>query len=157
GGPGVPDLEGDAAYFGRLREEGYVVYVYEELGTGHSSRLDDPSGYTVERDAADLEAIRQQIGAPKVILIGRSYRAAVAATYVAGHGDHVARLISAAPGALLGGVAGGGALRLRLTTAQTLFQYALILQPRPLIVYTLLQINPRAAHALAGDAEMDAR
>jgi proline iminopeptidase len=157
GGPGIADLHGDAAYFGRLREEGYVVYVYDQLGTGRSSRLQDPSGYTIERNAADLESIRHQIGAEKVILIGHSYGASLAALYIAQHGEHVAKFIASSPGALLGGIAGGGDLLLRLTTVQKLSIYAQILQPRPLMTYLLLQINPRAAHQFAGDSEMDAR
>lgn len=157
GGPGVADLRGDAAYFGRLREEGYVVYVYDQLGTGRSSRLDDPSGYTIERNAADLEEIRNQIHAEKVILIGHSYGASLAALYIAQHGEHVAKFIASSPGALIGGIAGGEGLRLRLTNAQKLSVYGLILQPRPLTTYMLLQINPRAAHHFAGDSEMDAR
>ncbi len=156
GGPGTPDMEGDAAYFGRLREEGYVVYLYDELGAGRSSRLDDPRGYSVERDAADLEAIRQQIGADKIILIGHSYGASVAAFYIAQYGDHVAKFIASSPGALVGGVEGSD-LRARLTTAQAMALYSQILQPRALTVYLLLQINPRAAHSFAGDAEMDVR
>ncbi|MCE7984449.1 MAG: alpha/beta hydrolase [Caldilinea sp. CFX5] len=157
GGPGVADLAGDAAYFGRLREEGYVVYVYDQVGAGRSSRLQDPSGYTIERSVADLEAIRQQIGAEQIILIGHSYGAGVAALYSARHGEHVAKLIVASPGALVGGLAEGGVPQDRLTPTQKLHLYALILQPRPFTVYTLLLINPRAAHAFAGDAEMDAR
>ncbi len=157
GGPGVADLQGDAAYFGRLCEEGYVVYVYDQLGTGRSSRLQDPSGYSIERDAADLEEIRRQIGAEKMILIGHSYGASLAATYIAQHGEHVAKLIASSPGALVGGVAGGGDFQGRLITVQKLSLYAVILQPRVLTAYTLLQINPRAAHHFAGDSEMDAR
>jgi proline iminopeptidase len=157
GGPGVADLEGDAAYFGRLREEGYVVYVYDQLGAGRSSRLPDPSGYTIERDAADLEAIRAQIGAEKVILIAHSYGAGVAALYSARYGEHVARLIVSSPGLLVGGLTGGDVPQSRLSTAQKTALYALILQPRPLTAYTLLLINPRAAHQFASDAEMDAR
>lgn len=157
GGPGIADLEGDAAYFGRLREEGYIVYVYDQLGTGRSSRLQDPGGYTIERHAADLEEIRQQIGADKVILIGHSYGASLAALYIAQHGEHVAKFIASSPGALIGGIEGGSGLQTRLTTAQKLAIYALILQPRPFTAYLLLQINPRAAHRFASDAEMDAR
>lgn len=157
GGPGVADLEGDAAYFGRLREDGYTVYVYDQLGTGRSSRLDDPSGYTIERNAADLEEIRRQIGAEKMILIGHSYGASLAALYIAQHGEHVSKFVAVSPGALIGGVAGGEGLRSRLTTAQSRSVYRLILPPRPLTTYMLLQINPRAAHNFAGDAEMDAR
>lgn len=157
GGPGVADMEGDAAYFGQLRAEGYVVYVYDQLGSGRSSRLLDPSGYTIERDMTDLEAIRQQIGAEKLILIGHSYGAGVAALYSAYHGEHVAKVIVSSPGALVGGLAEGGAPQDRLSQTRKLALYARLLQPRALITYLLLQINPRAAHNFADDAEMDAR
>jgi proline iminopeptidase len=45
----------------------------------------------------------------------------------------------------------------RLTTEQKLGVYALLVPPRPLLAYTLLQVNPEAAHAFAGDPELDAR
>jgi proline iminopeptidase len=45
----------------------------------------------------------------------------------------------------------------RLGIQQKLAVYALLLQPRALLAYALLQVNPRAAYAFAGDAEMDAR
>jgi proline iminopeptidase len=157
GGPGVADMEGDAAYFGQLSEEGYTVYVYDQVGAGRSSRLSDPGGYSVERDAADLEEIRRQIGAERMILIAHSYGAGVAALYIAQHGEHVAKLIVSSPGSLVGGLADAGGPQSRLSTAQTLALYARLLQPRSLTAYSMLQINPRAAHNFAGDAEMDAR
>jgi proline iminopeptidase len=43
----------------------------------------------------------------------------------------------------------------RLGTAQKLGVYAL-LPLRPMLAYTLLQVNPQAAHAFAEDAELDA-
>lgn len=45
----------------------------------------------------------------------------------------------------------------RLSLREQLAVYALLLQPRALLGYTLLQVNPQAAYAFAGDAEMDAR
>lgn len=157
GGPGVPDMEGDAAYFGQLSEAGYIVYVYEQMGAGRSSRLLDPIGYGVERDAADLEEIRKEIGADRMILIAHSYGAGIAARYIAEQGDHVAKLVVTSPGSLVGGLADGGGPQSRLSTAQTIALYARLLHPRPFTVYSLLQINPRAAHNFAGDSEMDAR
>jgi proline iminopeptidase len=47
GGPGVADLAGDAAYFGQLTADGFDVYVYDQLGSGGSSRLPNPADYTV--------------------------------------------------------------------------------------------------------------
>jgi len=157
GGPGIADLEGDAAYFGKLRDEGYIVYVYDQVGTGRSSRLQDPSGYTMERNLADLEAIRQEIAAEKMILIGYSYGPSLAATYSAQHAEHVTKLVVISPGPLVGGTWGGSALQERFTRAQTWSIYARILQPRPFTAYALMLINPRAAHNFASDAEMDAR
>ena len=34
------------------------VYVYDRIGTGASSRLADPMGYTTARAVQDLEAVR---------------------------------------------------------------------------------------------------
>src|SRR5918992_1876734 len=73
GRPGTPDMAGDSAYFGGLARDGFDVYVYDQVGRGRSSRLADPRGYALERDVADLEAIRRTIGAEKVVLIGHPY------------------------------------------------------------------------------------
>ena len=156
GGPGVPDLRGDARYFGRLTRDGFDVYLYDEVGSGRSSRLADPRGYTLARDVADLAAIRREVGAPRVILIGHSYGGELAAAYLSTHGQHVARVVLSSPGDL-SPAARGASLNGRLTAAQQLHLYATVLQPRALLAYTLLQVNPRAAHAFAGDGEMDAR
>ncbi len=40
---------------------------------------------------------------------------------------------------------------------QQLKLYALVASPRALLIYALVQVNPAAAHALAGDREVDAR
>jgi pimeloyl-ACP methyl ester carboxylesterase len=85
GGPGVPDMAGDAAYFGKLSTLGYDVYVYDQLGSGRSTRLADPAGYGVERDVADLDAVRRAIGAGRMILVGHSAGGALAAHYLAAH------------------------------------------------------------------------
>jgi proline iminopeptidase len=43
----------------------------------------------------------------------------------------------------------------RLSTREKLDVYSLLLPPRPMLAYTLLQVNSEAAHAFASDAEMD--
>jgi len=45
----------------------------------------------------------------------------------------------------------------RLDLRQKLGVYALLLPPRPMLAYSLLQVNPEAAHSLADDPEVDAR
>ena len=49
GGPGIADMAGDTAYFGRLAGDGYDVWVYDQVGTGRSSRLADPRRYDIAR------------------------------------------------------------------------------------------------------------
>ncbi|REJ17022.1 MAG: hypothetical protein C6W59_06985 [Paenibacillaceae bacterium] len=100
GGPGIPDLTGDSRYFGQLAQDGYDVYVYSQLGSGFSTRLEDPAGYGVERDAIDLEEIRKQIGADRIILIGHSYGSEVIARYMVDYGEHVERAAFLSPGAM---------------------------------------------------------
>jgi proline iminopeptidase len=156
GGPGVPDMKGDSQYFGRLARDGFDVYVYDMVGRGRSHRLADPQGYTLGQDVADLEAIREKIGAERVVLIGHSYGGALAAAYAASYPDHVAKVVLSSPEDPSPGLEGASML-FRLTSKEKLGVYALLLSPRPMLAYTLLQVNPEAAHAFAGDAEMDAR
>lgn len=158
GGPGIPDMKGDAEYFGQLTEDGFDVYVYDQVGSGRSSRLADPRRYTVARHVADLEAIRRQIGADRVVLIGHSWGAAIAARYLAEYGDHVAKAVFSSPHPLPGtnDTSANGLLG-RLDLAERARVYVLLLWPRALFGYTLLQVNPPAAHAFVGDREMDAR
>jgi proline iminopeptidase len=158
GGPGVADMAGDVAYFGQLARDGYDVWVYDQLGVGRSARLHDPTGYSVGRDAADLEAIRQRIGAQRLILIGYSYGATLAAAYLAQHPDRVARVVFSSPGPLRWpGSPVGGALFARLDSSRRRRLYAAVLQPRVLLAWLLAQVNPKAAHALVGDQELDRR
>jgi proline iminopeptidase len=156
GGPGVPDMRGDARYFGRLAQDGFDVYVYDQVGRGRSARLADPRGYTLERDVADLEAIRRKIGAERVLLIGHSYGAVLAAAYAASHPERVERMVLSSPGDPSPSAAGASML-FRLSTEEKLGVYALLLPPRPMLAYALLQVNPEAAHSFVGDRELDAR
>ncbi|GGO64078.1 alpha/beta fold hydrolase [Nonomuraea cavernae] len=152
GGPGRADLARDSAFYGGLAADGYQVYVYDQLGAGRSARLADPRGYGLERDTADLEAARRAIGAERLVLIGHGHGARLAAAYLAAHPDRVSRVVLTDPASLdspaadrataLLGSAGSGAGP--PTT-------------RMLAVYTLLRVDPAAAHAFAGDDELDAR
>ena len=159
GGPGIAGMAGDTAFFGRLAGDGYDVWVYDQVGTGRSSRLADPRRYDIAREVADLEAVRERIGADRLVLIGHSWGGQVAAAYLAAHPGHVAKVVFSSPGALAPAVddRSGGRVRARLTRGQQLRLYRLLAWPRVLVAWTLLQLDPRAAHAFAGDAEMDAR
>ncbi|UNX56249.1 alpha/beta hydrolase [Georgenia sp. TF02-10] len=157
GGPGIPDLAENAAYFGQLATLGHPVYTYAQLGSGPSTRLDDPRGYGLERDVADLESIRRTLRAPRLILVGHSYGAALAANYLAAYPDRVAALVLSSPAPLDPHDRSSDRASARLTTGQRMNTYRLVSAPRALLGYLLLQVNPAAAHAYFPDPEADAR
>jgi len=80
GGPGVADMAHDAPAFASLATD-RDVYVYDRIGTGASSRLPDPTGYTTARAVQNLEAVRVHTGAPRVVLHGHSWGARFAVAY----------------------------------------------------------------------------
>jgi proline iminopeptidase len=156
GGPGVPDTAGLLDALGPLAADGHDVWGYDQRGTGRSTRLADPSGYTTALAVADLEQVRRRIGAERVVLVGHSYGAYLAAAYTAEHPDRVERAVFLSPGGLEEhGV--GGRPQARLTPAQRWQVYRLLLGPRALLAYALVQVDPAAAHAFADDPELDAR
>jgi proline iminopeptidase len=156
GGPGVADTAGLLHAFGPLAELGYDVWAYDQRGTGRSSRLSDPAGYTAALDVADLEEVIDQVTAERVVLVGHSYGAYLAAAYIAEHPQRVERAVFLSPGDLDPGRAAGD-VQQRLTPAQRWTVYRLLVGPRALLAYGLVQVNPAAAHAFLGDREADAR
>jgi proline iminopeptidase len=157
GGPGVADMGGDAPHLRRLAAAGHDVFLYDQIGAGRSARLADPAEYTLARAVADLDAFRQVIRAEHIDLVGYSWGATLATAYLAAHPDNVAKVVFVSPGPMLGGPSDLGALLSRLNTAELLAVLWHVLQPRALLTWELVQVNPRAAHAYVGDAEMDAR
>jgi len=105
GGPGAYIVDHSAAadqFYRSLATLGFDVYLYDQIGSGHSARLRDPRQYTVERHISDLEAIRRTLHARRLILIGDSWGAALAANYIAEHPDGCAKAIFSGPGAMDG-------------------------------------------------------
>lgn len=107
GGPGCPtdhlepfDGKPSPRPLDRLAALGFDVYYYHQIGCGDSSRLDDPMDYSMARHVEDLEAIRRQLGAPKIILVGLSFGSTLAAHYLATHSDRVERVVFESPGSL---------------------------------------------------------
>lgn len=159
GGPGVADMAHDAAFFGWFTSLGYDVWLYDQIGAGGSARLTDPREYSLERDVADLDAVRQRIGAHRIVLIGFSYGGTLAANYLARHAEHVAKVVFTSPGRMAWqayDTAGTGMLG-RVSFRDQLRAAAVALAPRAYLAYSLVKADPRAARAFAGDAEMGAR
>jgi pimeloyl-ACP methyl ester carboxylesterase len=158
GGRGVADMAHDAPAFAPLATD-RDVYVYDRVGTGASTRLADPTGYTTSRAVADLEAVRVHTGASRVVLHGHSWGALIAVAYAQEHPDRVAALVLSAPGELpLGGAPPvPGDLSTRLDGAEKAQVYLRLMRPRNLFTYALTSADARVAHSLAGDQEMDRR
>ncbi len=135
------------------------AYVYDRIGTGASTRLTDPTGYTTARVVQDLEAVRVHSGAPQVVLHGHSWGALIVVAYAQQHPDHVAALVLSAPGDLPFGGAQpvAGDLTTRLESGQKTRLYLQLMRPRNLFAYALTSADARVAHSLAGDQEMDRR
>jgi pimeloyl-ACP methyl ester carboxylesterase len=158
GGPGVADMAHDAPAFAALATD-RDVYVYDRIGTGASTRLNDPTGYTTARAVQDLEAARVHAGASQVVLHAHSWGALFAVAYAQEHPDHVEALVLSAPADLPFGGAQpvAGDLTTRLDGAQKTRLYLQLMRPRNLFAYALTSADARVAHDLAGDQEMDRR
>jgi pimeloyl-ACP methyl ester carboxylesterase len=100
GGPGWLVMDSDVAFYSQLSKLGFDVYLYDQVGSGRSSRLADMRQYDTARQVADLEAIRTKITAGKIILIGQSWGNTLAVDYMAAHPGHVEKVIFSSPGAM---------------------------------------------------------
>ncbi|MBS1659596.1 MAG: alpha/beta fold hydrolase [Bacteroidetes bacterium] len=98
GGPGGTIEDGLIQLMRPISEEGYDVYLYDQIGSGRSDRLVNVRDYTADRHKRDLEAIVKEIGAQKVILIGQSWGAILAALFAADDPRLVAGMILTGPG-----------------------------------------------------------
>jgi len=100
GGPGWLILDSDFAFCSQLSKLGFDVYLYDQVGSGRSSRLPDMRQYGTARQVADLEAIRLKIAADKMVIIGQSWGNTLAVDYMAAHPGHVEKVIFCSPGAM---------------------------------------------------------
>jgi proline iminopeptidase len=99
GGPGAHVRQIDRDFFKRFIEEGYDVYLYDQAGGGFSDTI-ALSEISMARMIKDLEGIRVEIDAEKIILIGQSFGANITAFYMSKHPEHLASAIFTAPGDL---------------------------------------------------------
>jgi len=101
GGPGGPIYNRNITILSNLADDGYVVYLYDQLGCGFSERLDNIDEYTADRHKKDLEEIIKFIGEDRVILIGQSWGAILATLFAADNPEKVAKIIFTSPGPVL--------------------------------------------------------
>ncbi len=142
--------ESEHQFFERFAREGYDVYLYEQAGTGRSDPLRDLRDYTVQRNVDDLEAIRRTIGAERLILIGQSWGAILAAHYTADHPQRVAKLIFPSPGPMR------HADQVRIDASRTAAARADMTPPlRVMAAWYFAEVNPGLAANFAPPQEMN--
>ncbi|PTM04307.1 MAG: hypothetical protein DA405_07790 [Bacteroidetes bacterium] len=101
GGPGGMISDAIIESLRPLSEQGHDIYFYDQIGSGHSSRLADISEYSVQRHQEDLQEIITIINAPQVILYGHSWGSCLAINYLQKQEDRVEKIIITGPGPIL--------------------------------------------------------
>ena len=100
GGPGFRFGPFDSDIYSTYAADGFRVYLYDQTGSGASTRLRHVRDYTIARAVEDLEAIRLQLHAERMILIGHSWGSTLAASYMAKYPAHVSKVVFHSPGSI---------------------------------------------------------
>ena len=167
GGPGGYEVstavENDRSdRFRKLANLGFNVYLYDQIGGGLSGRLDDPSGYTVDRHVQDLERIRVLVGNKPFILIAGSWGATLASHYMAKYPVNILKAIFISPKNIdyceltnrldtmksPADLLSADLQKIRNRFGENIYQ-------RYIQLLSLIKKDIRQAHAFAGDDEMD--
>jgi proline iminopeptidase len=75
-----------------LARRNKLVFI-DERGSGRSSKLEDPSGYTLDNMVEDVEAVRQALVLGKVTLLGHSFGGVLAQAYALKYQQNLTHLI----------------------------------------------------------------
>jgi len=149
GGPGRSTLDEDIAFFSRFADAGYDVYLYDQVGSGLSERLDRIGYYSIARNVADLEAIRETLNADRLILIGHAEGSELAIHYLSHHPDRVERVTLISPTPLWKDDA--LFFDYSRTAAFTVFQ---TIESRYQVAEQLAIYSPRTAEKVVGQQEL---
>jgi proline iminopeptidase len=91
GGPGASH-DYFLPYLLPLMRTSQLVFI-DERGSGKSSKLDDPSQYTIANMVEDIEAVRQALGLGKISLLGHSFGGALVQSYAFKYQKNLSHLI----------------------------------------------------------------
>lgn len=92
GGPGLPcDYLRDS--HSCLKDKGYRVVAWDQLGTGSSDRPTDPSLWTIERYVEETETVREALNLGKVHLLGQSWGGWLGIEYALTYQENLKTLI----------------------------------------------------------------
>jgi pimeloyl-ACP methyl ester carboxylesterase len=75
----------------------HTVILYDMRNRGRSSRVEEGSLITIEKDVEDLEAVRRHFGIDRFVPIGYSYLGLMVVLYAMEHPDRVERLVQLGP------------------------------------------------------------
>jgi proline iminopeptidase len=98
GGPGGHVSDRDIKILSTLSDDGYDLYLYDQIGSGQSARLEKITEYTVDRHLKDLAEVINKTGAEKIILLGQSWGAVLAVVFTANNAERVEKLVLTSPG-----------------------------------------------------------
>jgi proline iminopeptidase len=101
GGPGGKVKDDIIETLRPLASLGHDLYFYDQVGSGHSNRLDDISEYSVKRHQEDLNEIIAKTQSEQVILIAQSWGACLAINYLQDFSEKVEKIILTGPGPIL--------------------------------------------------------
>jgi proline iminopeptidase len=96
GGPGGNTYAFERTAGPGLERFATVVY-YHQRGSGHSAAAADSNAYSVPILVADLDALRQRLGAERIDVLGYSFGGELALEYALAHPEQVRRLVLEAP------------------------------------------------------------
>ena len=91
--PGRLFLAGDLEPLARR----HTLILYDMRNRGRSAPVTDSSAITIQKDVADLEAVRQHFGVRKFTPIGYSYLGLMVVLYAMDHPDRVQRIVQLGP------------------------------------------------------------
>ena len=151
GGPGMRVGPWDHELLSPLAAYGFRVVLFDQAGSGLSDYLPRVRDYTVARAVADVEAVRQELGADRLLLIGHSWGSTLAASYMAKYPNHVAKVIFYSPGPIWNYLQDQGKMDFSRTDGGS----PGFPSPRLLAALLLRDRNPDAAQNLLPQAEAE--
>lgn len=144
GGPAIPPRRTSIDTVCSIGDKGFDVYIYDQIGSGGSSRLDDIAQYNVARHVADLDAVRTLIGAETINVVAVSWGTVLASNYIAAHPGRVLRAVFVSPGVL--GPREGDEVEYDYSLSASSDYDAVLFPPlRVIIAGALARVNPKAA------------
>ncbi len=75
----------------------HTLILYDMRNRGRSSRVEDGTLLTIQKDVEDLEAVRRHFGVERFVPVGYSYLGLMVVLYAMDHPDHVDRVVQLGP------------------------------------------------------------